>query len=73
MVEARTAVRGTAWAIYAFLVGEILFLISPLAPLFYWFYGPLCVPGAACRDRLADPAPGASTALVEALCGFGTA
>ena len=40
MVEARTAVRGTAWAIYAFLVGEILFLISPLAPLFYSFYGP---------------------------------
>ena len=41
MVEARTAVRGTAWAIYAFLVGEILFLISPLAPLFYSFYGPV--------------------------------
>jgi protein-S-isoprenylcysteine O-methyltransferase Ste14 len=40
MVEARTAVRGTAWAIYAVLVLEILFLISPLAPLFYAFYGP---------------------------------
>lgn len=41
MVEARTAVRGTAWAIYAVLVGEILFLISPMAPLFYAFYGPV--------------------------------
>lgn len=41
MVEARTAVRGTAWAIYTILVGEILFLISPLAPLFYSFYGPV--------------------------------
>src|SRR5688572_12787306 len=40
MVEARTAVRGTAWAIYAVVVLEILFLISPLAPLFYAFYGP---------------------------------
>lgn len=41
MVEARTAVRGTAWAIYAVLVLEFLFLISPLAPLFYSFYGPV--------------------------------
>lgn len=40
MVEARTAVRGTAWTIYAVFVLEILFLISPLAPLFYAFYGP---------------------------------
>src|SRR5688500_17307822 len=40
MVEARAAVRGTAWAIYAVVVLEILFLISPLAPLFYAFYGP---------------------------------
>jgi protein-S-isoprenylcysteine O-methyltransferase Ste14 len=40
MVEARTAVRGTAWAIYAVFVLEILFLVSPLAPLFYAFYGP---------------------------------
>jgi protein-S-isoprenylcysteine O-methyltransferase Ste14 len=40
MVEARTAVRGTAWIFYTVLVGEILFLISPLAPLFYSFYGP---------------------------------
>lgn len=41
MVEARTAVRGTAWVVYTVLVGEILFLISPLAPLFYSFYGPV--------------------------------
>lgn len=41
MVEARTAVRGTAWVFYTVLVGEILFLISPLAPLFYSFYGPV--------------------------------
>jgi protein-S-isoprenylcysteine O-methyltransferase Ste14 len=41
MVEARTAVRGTAWAIYTVLVLEFLFLISPLAPLFYSFYGPV--------------------------------
>src|SRR5690242_16547873 len=41
MVEARTAVRGTAWAIYTVLVMEILFLISPLAPLFHSFYGPV--------------------------------
>lgn len=41
MVEARTAVRGTAWVFYAVLVLEILFLISPAAPLFYSFYGPV--------------------------------
>lgn len=40
MVEARTAVRGTAWVFYAVLVLEILFLISPAAPIFYSFYGP---------------------------------
>jgi protein-S-isoprenylcysteine O-methyltransferase Ste14 len=40
VVEARTAVRGTAWIFYAAFVGEILFLISPAAPLFYSFYGP---------------------------------
>jgi protein-S-isoprenylcysteine O-methyltransferase Ste14 len=32
--------RGTAWVFYAALVLEILFLISPAAPLFYAFYGP---------------------------------
>lgn len=40
MVEARTAVRGTAWVFYAVFVLEILFLISPAAPLFYSLYGP---------------------------------
>jgi protein-S-isoprenylcysteine O-methyltransferase Ste14 len=41
VVEARTAVRGTAWLFYAAVVLEILFLISPAAPLFYTFYGPV--------------------------------
>jgi protein-S-isoprenylcysteine O-methyltransferase Ste14 len=40
VVEARTAVRGTAWIFYAAFVLEILFLISPAAPFFYSFYGP---------------------------------
>jgi protein-S-isoprenylcysteine O-methyltransferase Ste14 len=41
MVEARTAVRGTAWIFYAVFVLEILFMVSPAAPLFYSFYGPV--------------------------------
>jgi protein-S-isoprenylcysteine O-methyltransferase Ste14 len=40
MVEARTAVRGTAWVFYAVFVLEILFMISPAALQFYSLYGP---------------------------------
>ncbi|WP_119305099.1 methyltransferase family protein [Dongia deserti] len=40
MVEARTALRGTAWVFYAIFVLEILFMISPAALHFYALYGP---------------------------------
>lgn len=41
MIEARTALRGTAWVFYAVFVLEILFMISPAALHFYSLYGPV--------------------------------
>jgi protein-S-isoprenylcysteine O-methyltransferase Ste14 len=41
MVEARTALRGTAWVFYAVFVLEILFMISPAGLYFYSIYGPV--------------------------------